>query len=528
MAGHGSRFDRNRRRPVHGRSNGPEEILHARKPQKQDPAEPGPEEEKEFIVPEEVAAAETIVEGMLPRTTEISDDDIFEAETGKSAAPKKPRQTPPSAAGKSQAPPAPSGPKPAVRQLPAGRPAKPGAPKPAASPPARPAPSAAAKPAPPAKPQVRQAPPAQKQKPAAEPHSPPKPQAEPPRPEKASTQEISPDEMARRCAQAMGSTPKQPDRPSASDRKKRATAAPEEDVLEPKEERKSKTESRKKSKLGMPDFAFRGSGAWLALIMFPRFLSCLAGTACVAIGAAFWGRANPDALSRIPQFRIEWLDELFRLIPFDLSVIPAMPWAVCAPAAVFILFAALLHANMRSFRLKSTYIFHSNMVPGRGSFGRFGFMSLQFLLSLLTCGLAWPWLQAASIRRDYASCTFKRRDDAVGFDGSGFQVLWLCILSLIMSPLVLLSLGFLLPMVSIRWIDWEQGHITVKGADGSETRPVFEGSTGSLIGKRIAWALLILLTAGLYGPFAKAEYWNWIAGNTRMERKDSDQAECQS
>jgi len=114
----------------------------------------------------------------------------------------------------------------------------------------------------------------------------------------------------------------------------------------------------------------------------------------------------------------------------------------------------------------------------------------------------------------------KRRGGSLDFDGTGFQVFGLTLLSAIMAPFILLSLGILRPIVAIRWIDWEQEHILIPTPDELTVRPQFAGRTGALLGRTVVWALGGLFTAWLYRPFARIEYWNWIAENTQIPKPE--------
>ncbi len=479
-------------------------------------------------VPEEVASAETVMEGMLPPAEEVSDEEIFEKSAPKKPAPPKP------APGAGQAARKPAG----------ASPSQPGKPRPPTTRPSAAVVKPGAVPAQGKKPQPHAGPAAPQsgvkktstrsvQAPAAS----AKPAAKPGNADgagdagtagpKAGTEEISPKDMARRMKKMGVEEPAAPKQKPASGRKPRAAAADDEDVLEPISRAKTpKTGgTRRKSRLGMPDFAFRGSGFRLGLVVCPCYLSALLGAACIALGAAVFLRGRPDLSARIPQFRPEWLDQLFGSIPFDFSTVPLMPYSPAAPAAVFLLLAALLHVKVRSFRLGNTYVFKSQLIDGRTALSRLASRAVRCILSLPTAGLAWPWLYAADVRRDYESCSLKRRDDEVGFDGSGFQVLWLCLVTFVMSPLALLSLGILAPLASIRWIDWEQGHITVRIEGGGTARSEFEGSAKSLVGRQLAWSVLTLLTAALCRPFAMADVWNWIADNTNMRLPEESEPE---
>jgi hypothetical protein len=350
--------------------------------------------------------------------------------------------------------------------------------------------------------------------------------------ETAGTREMGAGEMARRHKDLGSGRVTKEGRSKKKTRRQLPPEPPppaeEEDVLEPrgsqdtdrlpdKKEKKSKKKSRKAPKSrgrAVPSYAFRGSGMWLTFLTLPRFLCVLLTLASLGLGAAVWGKANPGTVAKIPRFDPDWIDALLGQIPFDLGTLPAMPWLAAAPAGVFLILAAIFHQKVRSYRLRNTYVYNNVLADYQSTFGRLKWSVLNLLGTLLTGGLAWPWLHAASVAREYRLSELRRRETSLGFDGSGFQVLWLTILTILMLPAAILTLGLFFPVIAIRWIDWRQEHIVVPQALGDRVKPEFEGTTGALFWKLFGWALLHLVTGTLCGAFARADVWSWVAENT--------------
>jgi hypothetical protein len=137
-----------------------------------------------------------------------------------------------------------------------------------------------------------------------------------------------------------------------------------------------------------------------------------------------------------------------------------------------------------------------------------GLVLVSVLLQLVTCGLAWPWLVV--MRLEYAAKHTTTADGArLRFDGSGIEVLGLFLAS---AFLLVLSLGLAWPWVAVMWESWGARHTIVEdaGAAGGHYRLRFDAGGLSYLVQGLLSFLLILVTLGLYLPWAIANYHRWV------------------
>jgi uncharacterized membrane protein YjgN (DUF898 family) len=141
---------------------------------------------------------------------------------------------------------------------------------------------------------------------------------------------------------------------------------------------------------------------------------------------------------------------------------------------------------------------------------------ITVLVMGLTAGLGLPWLVARYRRSFYRSCILPGRGGAaLGFQGSGEEVLGKFALTLLLLPFAVVTGGLLFAVVAWMWLQWDHANLLIPDKHG-QLRPVrFTGTFGGYAGR---WALgwfLTVVTGGLYRPWAKIAEWRWVAQHTQ-------------
>ena len=95
------------------------------------------------------------------------------------------------------------------------------------------------------------------------------------------------------------------------------------------------------------------------------------------------------------------------------------------------------------------------------------------------------------------------------FDGSGFELLGYEILTRVVS---LLTCGIATPWILVKVYEWRISHTVIDGK-----RQHFNGTGGQLFGNWIKWWLLTLITCGLYGFYLPVALQKWETSHTTYE-----------
>ncbi len=144
---------------------------------------------------------------------------------------------------------------------------------------------------------------------------------------------------------------------------------------------------------------------------------------------------------------------------------PTIPLALVALVSFSLVIGVT--TAIRHYRIRHTWVFERSLEHKEGCFARFFHRLGNLLLLVFTLGLAMPWIYARKHRFYYRSCVFSDdRRQHLEFSGSGGQVLGLMIISFLLAPLVIASLGILFWLIAWFWIDWEQSHISVPDRNG--------------------------------------------------------------
>ncbi|MDR0444483.1 MAG: DUF898 domain-containing protein [Treponema sp.] len=94
------------------------------------------------------------------------------------------------------------------------------------------------------------------------------------------------------------------------------------------------------------------------------------------------------------------------------------------------------------------------------------------------------------------------------FEGKVLQIFLFCICAGFIS---LITLGIALPWLECIALRWICNNTTIGGK-----RFTFKGTGGGLFGRYIIWWLLTLITFGIYGFWAIRNQIRWLVENTEM------------
>lgn len=95
------------------------------------------------------------------------------------------------------------------------------------------------------------------------------------------------------------------------------------------------------------------------------------------------------------------------------------------------------------------------------------------------------------------------------FDGGLAGLLGYNLLAIIGT---VLTLGIAYPWMMCMLVRWETRHTVINGH-----RLRFDGTGGQLIGKWLVWLLLIIVTLGIYSLWIPIRIKQWTVKHTRME-----------
>ncbi len=92
------------------------------------------------------------------------------------------------------------------------------------------------------------------------------------------------------------------------------------------------------------------------------------------------------------------------------------------------------------------------------------------------------------------------------FQGKGGSLLWMYIWT---SLLIMITFGIYFPWAYCHWQRWRAKNTYI---DGQQL--VFKGTGGTLFGIWLLTWFLCLITLGIYGPWGFCRYLRWQASNT--------------
>jgi hypothetical protein len=271
---------------------------------------------------------------------------------------------------------------------------------------------------------------------------------------------------------------------------------------------------------------FKGSGLGILIRQISKALFALLGAACLLAGAAallFTDTIPPDIRARIPADVILQIKKLLSELPKN-APNTAELWGPLLGAGGFFLFLAFMAGrSQRHYRLRNTHLFGEPISLKIGLAAALFQGVSNLIVFSATAGLATPWLIAWNTQFLYqhAAVKARRREKAMDFRGSGFQVLKLGLLTLVSLPLIPLTLGLWAVYLDRLWIAWRQSGIAAPSPSGrGMVRMDFQGNYTSLLTRTLLNVLLTGVTAGLFKPWATAARWRWIARATLMGEEE--------
>lgn len=188
-------------------------------------------------------------------------------------------------------------------------------------------------------------------------------------------------------------------------------------------------------------------------------------------------------------------------------------WPVAAAAAgALLLLSAAMQLWVAKVRLGRTAIDGKRLESHAGAMGWVGNVVMAVLTLALTAGLGLPWVYGRFLRAVHRRCVVPTRGRfTLDFTGTGDEVLWRFLATLLLAPLVIGTGGLLGGLVSWLWLSWEHRNLVVPDRNGTGRRAQFTATFGGFFARSFLGALLTLATAGICGPWAKASQWKYLA-----------------
>ena len=143
----------------------------------------------------------------------------------------------------------------------------------------------------------------------------------------------------------------------------------------------------------------------------------------------------------------------------------------------------------------------------------FGHWILWYLLTLVTCGIYGLFMFVALKRWEMKNTVYADDPYRSGFfDGNTFQYIGY---SLIEALLLLVTCGLGFPWAAVIMQKWQVHHCLVGG-----DRMRFEGTALGILGQYIIIFILTLLTFGLYSPWGTVRMNKYMYANTKVDWRD--------
>jgi serine/threonine protein kinase len=301
-----------------------------------------------------------------------------------------------------------------------------------------------------------------------------------------------------------------------------AKSAPE---PEPEEE---KSESITATAHGpLSNFAFNGSAAGLfvryalnmlfTLLVFPTVLWGLAALGLLQSGLGASALTNAKALAGDPAgwgpLRAPWESLSPHLATVTEKLLALPPWAPGVALLVLLVCISRLSRAVSVYRIRNTLVFGSPLqFDSKSAMGQ---SISNASLALISGGLALPWIMLQRKRARYQQ--FSTVAGApLDFQGQAKAIVGRGLLSVLLLPLTVASLGLLGLPLTYMWGRWEQINLVLPDAAGRLRSPQFTGTLGGYLIHAIPRWLLTALTLGLLRPWAVASGWRWLDAHTAV------------
>ena len=265
----------------------------------------------------------------------------------------------------------------------------------------------------------------------------------------------------------------------------------------------SRPTERRKKKTGATggiSIAYAGGAVGLLPYLVVRFALVAAAAAGALLAAR---RAGLEALEPVTS----------RFDPGPSLDLPVLIGGIVVAS----LLVGIVNTLIRGHRMRHTFIYGERVAYRPAIFGLAGNLILNVIFMAVTVGLALPWIYARNRRSFYRNCVVPgHADRALAFEPSGDEMLGYSFLSLLLAPLVVVSVGLLRPLVSWMWLRWEQSHLVIPGKFGQMERVRFTGTFGGYLVRSILWWVLAVGTAGIGRAWTLTLEWKWIARHSAV------------
>jgi hypothetical protein len=240
----------------------------------------------------------------------------------------------------------------------------------------------------------------------------------------------------------------------------------------------------------LPTYAFAGSGVAIAPAFYLRLAFLGGGLYAAALAA---GGLGVGAVKDLPGSGTAW------------------PVAAGSAGALLLL-AGGMQLWMARVRLGRTNIDEKPLESHAGAMGWVGNVVMAVLTIALTAGLGLPWVYGRFLRAVHRRCVVPTRGRfTLDFSGTGDEVLWRFLVTLLLAPFALATAGLLGGVISWLWLSWEHRNLVVPDRNGTGRRPQFSATFGGFFARSLLGSILTIVTAGLYGPWARAAQWRYLA-----------------
>lgn len=176
-----------------------------------------------------------------------------------------------------------------------------------------------------------------------------------------------------------------------------------------------------------------------------------------------------------------------------------------------------LNGAIRLYRVRHTFVFGRRLEFREGCFASFFHGFGNALLMLVTLGLASPWVVAGNRRFFHRSCRVKDEPmHRVDFSGTGVEVIGYTIVSILLAPFVVLTLGLLAWFVGWLWVAWDQARIRVPDLAGRLRDVRMTGTFAGYAGIALVAGVLTVISLGLLYPWGLVHRWRFLANHTEV------------